>query len=68
MFEEAKEVVADAPDEFSDEGRGGCLDLEGVVDGTGEIFLADSEFSFGFFLCWEVLLQEIDEFLGSFAC
>jgi len=55
MLQEAEEVVADASDEFSDEGRSRCLDLKCVVYGTGEIFLADSEFSFWFFLCWEIL-------------
>ena len=46
VLEEAEEVLADAPDELSDQGRGHGLDLEVIVDGTGEVFLSYSQFRF----------------------
>ena len=46
VLEEAEEVLADAPDELSGQGRGHGLDLEVIVDGTGEVFLAYSQFRF----------------------
>lgn len=68
MLKEAEEVLADASNEFSDQGRCGCLYLKVLVDGTGKIFLTYSQFRFGFFLCGEVLSEEIDELLWSLSC
>ena len=68
VLEEAEEVLADASDELTDQGRGGGLDLEVLVDGTGEVFLTYSQFRFCFFLSGEVLSEEIDELLWSLSC
>jgi hypothetical protein len=68
VLKEAEEMLADASDELSDEGRSSCLDLKVLVDRAGKVFLAHSQFRFGFFLRGEVLSEEIDELLWSLSC
>jgi hypothetical protein len=48
-FQKLQEVSSETSDQFVDDSGGGSLDFEGFIDGTGEFFIADSEFKFGFF-------------------
>lgn len=63
MFEEIEEVFADSTDQLTHHRRSSGLDLKSLVDGTGQIFLANTKLDLGLFLEREVLGKEINELL-----
>ena len=67
VLEEAEEVLSKATDEFGDDSRGSGLDLQSLVDEAGQLVLADSQLDLGLLLEGEVLGEEVDELLRSFA-
>lgn len=48
-LQKGQEVGSETSDQFVNDGGGGGLDFKGFVDGTGKLFIADTEFEFGFF-------------------
>ncbi len=58
---------SETSNQFVNDGGGGGLDFKGFVDGTGKLFIADTEFEFGFLFHGKFFWEEVGEDFGCFS-
>lgn len=56
-------MFANSTDQLTHHRRSGGLDLQGIIEGTGQIFLTHTKLDLGLFLEREILRKEINELL-----
>jgi hypothetical protein len=66
-LQKLQKVSSESSDKLVDNGGSGSLDFKGFIDGTGKLFVADSQFDFGLFLHGEFFAEEVDENLWCFS-
>ena len=67
VLQEFQEVLAETSHQFTHNSVGSRLNLQGLVDRTGQLVLADTQFGLTLLLHREGLREEVDEFLRSLA-